>query len=135
MIYNIIDKETNEVIGQGDSKEIPKDDSFYRYEECTEIPTIDTSLASYMPKESYLEKKERLNNIKVTLAKSGLVFQGNEEAQNRLANKIVLMNTLKQKVTKWKMYDNQWRDVSLQELIEALTLASEQTEAILKEYE
>ena len=135
MIYNIINKETNEVVGQGDSNEIPKDDSFYRYEECTEIPTIDTSLASYMPKESYLEKKEKLNNIKVTLAKNGLVFQGNEEAQNRLANKIVVMNTLKQKVTKWKMYDNQWRDVSLQDLVEALSLAAEQTEKILKEYE
>lgn len=135
MVYNIIDKETNEIVGQGDSNEIPKEDSFYRYEECTEIPTIDTSLASYMPKESYLEKKEKLNNIKVTLAKNGLVFQGNEEAQNRLANKIVVMNTLKQKVTKWKMYDNQWRDVSLQELVEALSLAAEQTEKILKEYE
>lgn len=135
MVYNIINKETNEVVGQGDSNEIPKDDSFYRYEECTEIPTIDTSLASYMPKESYLEKKEKLNNIRVILAKNGLVFQGNEEAQNRLANKIVVMNTLKQKVTKWKMYDNQWRDVTINELTEALTLASEQTEAILKEYE
>lgn len=135
MVYNIINKETNEVVGQGDSNEIPKDDSFYRYEECNEKPTIDTSLANYMPKESYLEKKEKLNNIKVTLAKNGLVFQGNEEAQNRLANKIVVMNTLKQKVTKWKMYDNQWRDVSLQDLVEALSLAAEQTEKILKEYE
>nr|DAK36324.1 MAG TPA: protein of unknown function (DUF4376) [Caudoviricetes sp.] len=134
MVYNIINKETNEVVGQGNSNEIPKDDSFYRYEECTEIPTIDTSLANYMPKESYLEKKEKLNNIKVTLTKNELVFQGNEEAQNRLANKIVLMNTLKQKVTKWKMYDNQWKDVSLQELVEALSLAAEQTEKILKEY-
>ena len=135
MVYNIIDKETNEVVGQGDSNEIPKEDSFYRYEECNEKPTIDTSLASYIPKESYLEKKEKLNNIKVTTSARKLVFQGNDEAQNRLANKIVLMNTLKQKVTRWKLSDNQWLDVGIDELIEALTLAAEQTEKILKEYE
>lgn len=61
-----------------------------------------------------------VKSITVTVT-SGKVFDGDEESQGRMARAVIAGEP--GQVTRWKLADNQWADVTHEELREALQLA------------
>jgi len=87
------------------------------------VQEIRTSLETSKARESF--KAERLNqvqNIKVTTT-SGKEFDGNEEAQGRMARAILVLDDIES--TLWVLADNTPAEVTKTELKEALKLAGQ----------
>jgi len=73
-------------------------------------------------------RQAAVDAIKVTTS-SGKIFDGNELSQNRLARNIVAMAESGEAETPWKLADNTWASIPIDEMIEALNLArAEQTQ-------
>ena len=69
------------------------------------------------------DKQERLNTIVVTTS-NGNSFDGNESARLNMTNAIIASDVVGQTETNWKLADNTTKVVALQELKEALVLAT-----------
>lgn len=90
------------------------------------IPGYVREFRAHKDTELYAQAKqaraEQVEQITVTTA-SGKVFDGHEEAQNRMA-RVVAVGASGMS-TKWKLADNTWTDVTWDELKEALLLAGQ----------
>lgn len=69
-------------------------------------------------------RQTAVDAIKVTTT-SGLVFDGNEVSQGRMARRIVALQAAQLSVTAWVLADNSEVVVTLAELQEALLLAGD----------
>ena len=72
--------------------------------------------------EAKAQKAEALANIAVEIS-SGKVFDGNETARSDMASALTLAQLTNQATTQWKLANNQWSEVTIAEMTEALHLA------------
>ena len=75
-----------------------------------------------------LEKQDLLSNLKVTIGNN--TYDANEYA--RLNMSTIVMEKTSQDLVSWKMSDNSWNEVLVSEIAEALFLARQAVEAIIK---
>ena len=72
--------------------------------------------------EAKAQKAEALANITVTTS-SDKVFDGDETARADMASALTLAQLTNQASTQWKLANNQWAEVTIAELTEALHLS------------
>lgn len=77
-------------------------------------------------------KEEKIRDLKVTTA-SGLVFDAGETSQARMANAILSVQLKNESTVEWKMADNTKLQITVDDLIEAFTLATDKLSSILLE--
>lgn len=79
-----------------------------------------------------LEELKELRSIRVSgiiVEVSGKLFDGDEDSQNRMNRAITALTVAKVPSTMWKLADNTWASVTLEELATALLLSGlKQTE-------
>lgn len=69
-----------------------------------------------------LKKENELNNIKVTTT-AGNEFDGNETARNNMVSAVLASDITGITTNNWKLADNSIKEVSVDEIKEALTLS------------
>lgn len=114
-----LDEDGNEVIIYAELKELPTSDT---------RPAIRTGLElltslSYYSDKFKLTRADAVKNITVEV--DGMVFDGDEDSQNRMSRAIVGLNAAGMVSTKWKLSTNEVVDVTVQQLAKAMLLSGE----------
>ena len=116
-IFNVSVEQLNKLVESGEITQQQADDAVADYEQ-KEAKSLAKS-----------RKKQQIKELTVEI--DNLVFDANENSQQRMLSAITASETAGQTETIWKMADNTTQTVTLEQLKQAQALAIQATGAIL----